>query len=577
MSTTELLFLQMTNTPLTNDPVNKLLNKKNKRRSLVSIVSTAFFLILSIFVITNSLIVLRFVDFQEILSLLANETLPEVELSGQTYAKANNLNYLSERLINAKTQAFRRIAYEKIKNTISQINQIELEKNKDVYIRRQLTVISNEFYDLDLLVEQRIQFQKIVKSKTKEMYQLHESALAMKNKRGLLDSENKKAVLWAIDFSELIAITGNALTLERLVEVRQLQKNMERRFELLLQESNFAVANSKDSPKKITQQLQSVLFAEKGLFPSRIKELRSIGKSTGRGNFVSNLINDYSQQVQFSSIKLNRLVINEIDSTKIHIKEQTRIVTISAVLSVLFLIGVIYFLRVKIIKRLTLLSHNVLRRLAGKIVDLNLEGNDEISDIAESFNYFAEKVEEQKEKLQALSLTDGLTGIANRRALDKQLEQELRFAERHQSQVSILMIDIDSFKAYNDHYGHLAGDDSLKEVAKALVACQRRKIDFVARYGGEEFLFLLPDTPKSGARRIAELILKTILSLKIKHEWSSAGEYLSVSIGLSTYCHEENVSAVEIISRADRALFKAKEKGKNCCVSYKAENEISKS
>lgn len=577
MSTTELLFLQMTNTPLTNDPVNKLLNKKNKRRSLVSIVSTAFFLILSIFVITNSLIVLRFVDFQEILSLLANETLPEVELSGQTYAKANNLNYLSERLINAKTQAFRRIAYEKIKDTISQINQIELEKNKDVYIRRQLTVISNEFYDLDLLVEQRIQFQKIVKSKTKEMYQLHESALAMKNKRGLLDSENKKAVLWAIDFSELIAITGNALTLERLVEVRQLQKNMERRFELLLQESNFAVANSKDSPKKLTQQLQSVLFAEKGLFPSRIKELRSIGKSTGRGNFVSNLINDYSQQVQFSSIKLNRLVINEIDSTKIHIKEQTRIVTISAVLSVLFLIGVIYFLRVKIIKRLTLLSHNVLRRLAGKIVDLNLEGNDEISDIAESFNYFAEKVEEQKEKLQALSLTDGLTGIANRRALDKQLEQELRFAERHQSQVSILMIDIDSFKAYNDHYGHLAGDDSLKEVAKALVACQRRKIDFVARYGGEEFLFLLPDTPGSGARRIAELILKTILSLKIKHEWSSAGEYLSVSIGLSTYCHEENVSAVEIISRADRALFKAKEKGKNCCVSYKAENEISKS
>jgi len=548
--------------------VNKLLNKKNRRRSLVSTVSTAFFFILSIFVITNSLIVLRFVDFQEILSLLTNETLPEAELSGQTYDKSNSLNYLSERLINAKTQAFRRIAYEEIEDTINQINKLELEKNKDVYIREQLNIVANEFYDLDLLIEQRIQYQEIVANKTKEMYKLHESALAMKNRMGGLDSESRQVVLWAIDFSELVALMGKVLTIERLVQARQLQKMIEHRFESLLQESDFTVANSNDSPKKLTEQLQIVLFAEKGLFPTRIKELRSIGKSTGRGNFVRNLVSDYSQQVQFSSLELNRLVIDEIDSTKIHIVEQTRIVTISAVLSVLFLVGVIFFLRVIIIKRLILLSHNVLRRLAGKKVDLNLKGNDEISDIAESFNYFAEKVEEQKEKLHALSLTDGLTGIANRRALDNQLEQELRFAERQGYQLSILMLDIDSFKEYNDHYGHLAGDDSLKEVANALVACQRRRVDFVARYGGEEFLFLLPDTPAAGARKIAELILKTISSLKIKHEWSTTSAYLSVSIGLSTYKHEDNISALELISYADEALFEAKEQGKNRCVSY---------
>jgi diguanylate cyclase (GGDEF)-like protein/PAS domain S-box-containing protein len=177
-----------------------------------------------------------------------------------------------------------------------------------------------------------------------------------------------------------------------------------------------------------------------------------------------------------------------------------------------------------------------------------------------------DELEEANRRLQALAGQDGLTGLANRRAFDEAFAKEHRRAKRETKPLSLVMLDVDCFKIFNDRYGHPAGDDCLRRVAAAIAETARRPGDVVARYGGEEFAILLPDTDEAGAEVIAERIRQAVCDLKIQHEadasgvvTASAGVACTVSAGL-------NSRPETLIQDADRALYGAKASGRNAVI-----------
>ncbi|WP_444848596.1 GGDEF domain-containing protein [Duganella caerulea] len=171
---------------------------------------------------------------------------------------------------------------------------------------------------------------------------------------------------------------------------------------------------------------------------------------------------------------------------------------------------------------------------------------------------------EQAMVLRTQTFADGLTGIANRRHFDVAMEKEHRRAKRGGTPLSLLMIDIDHFKAYNDHYGHQKGDQCLIQVAAALASMLRRPCDLMARYGGEEFAMILPETDVEQATLMAEAIRARTQELAIPHERNSdAGQQVTVSIGIATQRVDAPAGIEALIGAADRALYLAKRNGRN--------------
>lgn len=166
-------------------------------------------------------------------------------------------------------------------------------------------------------------------------------------------------------------------------------------------------------------------------------------------------------------------------------------------------------------------------------------------------------------ELESLTMTDGLTGISNRRYFNEYIEKGWKNCMRSGEPISLIMADIDFFKAYNDNYGHLKGDECLIEVARTIMSCVDRPMDFTARYGGEEFAIVLPETDMNGAMHIAERLRKEIEKLSIKHEYSSISTYITISLGVTTIIPTQALSIQEFIDNADKGLYKAKSSGRN--------------
>lgn len=167
------------------------------------------------------------------------------------------------------------------------------------------------------------------------------------------------------------------------------------------------------------------------------------------------------------------------------------------------------------------------------------------------------------EKVEAISRIDGLTGVFNRRFFEEILQQEWHEAMTRRLPISLILVDIDRFKQYNDHMGHQMGDECLRKVAKNLAGMLMRKYDRVARYGGEEFVILLPDTDSEANREIAERIRLGIIELAIPHPNSDVSEFITISAGCATAREGHIKTAKELIERADRALYRAKREGRN--------------
>jgi diguanylate cyclase (GGDEF)-like protein len=167
------------------------------------------------------------------------------------------------------------------------------------------------------------------------------------------------------------------------------------------------------------------------------------------------------------------------------------------------------------------------------------------------------------ESLRARSYVDGLTGIANRRYFDVALDRELRRAQRMKGELALLLIDIDSFKAYNDHFGHQQGDTCLATVAQALAAKLKRPADVAARYGGEEFAAILPDTSLEQARQHANAIREHVAGLALRHAPAAHWPMVTLSIGVASFDRDRLHEVPALIEAADKALYAAKHGGRN--------------
>lgn len=176
------------------------------------------------------------------------------------------------------------------------------------------------------------------------------------------------------------------------------------------------------------------------------------------------------------------------------------------------------------------------------------------------------ELQETNGRLQALAITDGLTGLANRRSIDEYLIQAYHRHHRSQQPLSILMIDVDHFKSYNDTLGHQAGDDCLRKIAKSFSHIKRRKDDLIGRYGGEEFVFILPSTDFAGVRHFADIVRRAVLDLNLEHPESATASVVTISIGVATMVPDGSTCIAQLIAAADTALYNAKDQGRNCIV-----------
>ena len=170
---------------------------------------------------------------------------------------------------------------------------------------------------------------------------------------------------------------------------------------------------------------------------------------------------------------------------------------------------------------------------------------------------------ETNRELERLTNVDGLTGLSNRRYFNEYMQAEWKRAARSKEPLSILMIDVDHFKQYNDTYGHIAGDDVLRKVAHALKESCRRSTDLAARYGGEEFAVILPETPFAEIQRLGEKICQAVEALSLPHSASSAAKCVTISAGGATTTPQHGEAFSSVVDAADKALYEAKRAGRN--------------
>jgi diguanylate cyclase (GGDEF)-like protein/PAS domain S-box-containing protein len=186
-------------------------------------------------------------------------------------------------------------------------------------------------------------------------------------------------------------------------------------------------------------------------------------------------------------------------------------------------------------------------------------------DITERKKNEARLAELQKE-LEVLSYRDGLTNVANRRMFDSALEVEWANAVKNRAPLTVIMLDIDYFKQYNDHYGHIRGDACLKQIAGVLSQAATRTRDFFARYGGEEFVLILPETDRASGLKVAQRCRKLVVKEKIPHEKSQIEKFVTVSLGMSTIIPSTQHDRISFMEAVDKRLYMAKQRGRNCIV-----------
>jgi len=549
---------------------NKILKKK-KSLANIFILLVATFLFSFLFVVYLSYS--RHVEYTHILDNINTRSIPKIIDSFQVNKHVNLLVYSTGKLINSKTQASRRLTYSNIINVIEQIKQVGNKLNKtNSFLSNNLKVIQNELYSLNSLIETRSEIHTQIELKIQTLDEINTEVLLLYDEFYYQSIENKISINnWRVHLAEIVKLSYQTINITKLNNLRQNILRQKTLITLLGQDTKYIKNKPFDTLDSYTKKLKVNNLVQDGLLELRLEELRISGRATGHGNFVNSLIGDFEKELEYEAIKYAESVILNTKSSQKKAKEQIELMIAYFVVAFFILIGILYYINTIIIKRLVTLNQNVQQKINGENITLSDKRNDEISHITYSINYYSKKVYVQKKQLERLSLSDALTGISNRRAFDIKLKNEISLIKRNNFSMSILMIDVDYFKLYNDYYGHQLGDDCLQKIGKVLKNIVKRDLDLVARYGGEEFVCILSNCSSKNAIRVAEDILSKIKGLKILHQTSECSKYISVSIGLTTVTKNNRLLSKLIIEKADKSLYKAKQKGRNQIIVYEQE------
>ncbi len=526
--------------------------KKEARVSLVKVFSAGLIGILFVFILLSYFTFSRLLSFESTLTDISNKSLPNLIRISQLYSQASKLLESTELLSKSSSDASKRLAEKQLQANLINIRKSAKKIFANEFLDTQINTISIELNEFSDLIEERLQTKNMIELLRTQAYELNLRAI---------DTKRLNSSTWVLKFSQVSVNVSRVLNEKRLQRVRfsfnQLKEQLNEISAISAKKQNNVAR------RQLTEQFKTLLFNENGMESLKIKSLRLEGRALGRERFVHNLIVDYVAQLGFFTNQTEQNITSQVASSVIKMKEQTQLIKLILIGGIVFLIAIVILFQQRIIKRIGVFNQMLLSRSQGFDYQNELDGNDEITDLVETFNEFTQTIEIQKQKLEKLSMSDGLTGIANRRALDIRLKHDIELSVRQKTTVTILLMDIDCFKLYNDNYGHLAGDQCLKDVANVICNLLQRDSDFVGRYGGEEFVCVLPDTDTQGAIEVAINIIEKMRRDAIPHTYSEVKDYVTMSIGIATSQPNEVLTPEAIIKRADTALYVAKGSGKN--------------
>ncbi|MFT6269823.1 MAG: diguanylate cyclase (GGDEF)-like protein [Alphaproteobacteria bacterium] len=528
-----------------------------QKQRTVRLFTLAQFGIIFLFTILTIFSLIRLTDVRDLLLSLTQESVPVIAqtslLNNQIQSLATLTNFLAE----SNSEPEKRLAKRKIDDVISNINlNLTDSKTESQYLTKQLNTVYNEIDELEDLVGKRIVQEKALIINFNSFYDIVFTLFAdvgLSREDNNIENNLLKILLLSIQIDHQT----------RLHELRKIEQDL--KIQIKLTDDNLVPSQS--DMRQTINSLQLLVIGNDGLVNQKIESLRVTGRTRGRDSFVRNLIADVASNLQYQSQAVNRTVSTEAFDAAKKVSEQTTFAIWAGLTAVLITLGIIYFLYQRIVVRLLSLATQVSDASQNSDTLVRIDGNDEIADLAQSFSVYLKRVRDQEKALLYMTLTDPLTTIPNRRAFDEQIKKMIALSLRNEWDLTILLIDIDFFKPYNDHYGHSDGDACLRLVASQLNNVVLRNTDFCARYGGEEFVCLLPNTGADGAKVKAEALRVAIENMQIPHTGSKVSSVITVSVGAATFpfSTNRNWTADIVVQQADKALYQAKADGRNRC------------
>ncbi|MFT5541149.1 MAG: diguanylate cyclase (GGDEF)-like protein [Glaciecola sp.] len=528
-----------------------------KRQQTIRLFSYIQFGIVLLFTLVVIFAIVRITELGKILDNLTDKTIPKMTQASSLINQVQELATLTTILSISENSPGLQLSNRKIQQSIQKINVDLLNRSSDGrLLTTQFSTITKESDELSDLVKQRIAGERALLAIKNKL-----NALILRDLKNMSSSESNAEL--ENNFLNLFLLTGKIEQQSRLHEIRQIEDSLAATVTKI--KINLAAKNKNELVD--IANLEFLLLGQDGLINQKVKSLRIIGRTLGRANFVRNLIADIASNLEYQNFVANRAIIQKARKVNELAAQYSMLTMLAGVISILLTLSLIYFLYKRIVVRLLSLSLQVKQASKDNEIEITMQGNDEIATLANTFSTYLNKVKEQEKALLNMTLTDPLTGIPNRRAFEQKLADTIDLAARNHWCVSVILIDVDFFKLYNDHYGHSDGDVCLRLVAKKLLSIVSRKSDFCGRFGGEEFVCVLPDTGVEGAHQISEMLRGSIESLKIPHIKSSISDVITISLGAATLSFGKDApwSKDMLILEADKALYRAKAEGRNRC------------
>ena len=510
--------------------------------------------VMALFILILVLSLFRLHDVRQLLGDVTTNSVPALSQAAVITRDVQQLVSLTARLTSVENQSARRIIKTQLDEVLARLEAPALQQDhSDKYFSTQLNVLAQEIEELNTLVRQQIEVEKEVKVEREALFDYLNQVFEGRDER-YIELESSQVLV------SLILKIAQINQQFQLHELRLLEGKIAHQLEQLR-----VSADKGQYSDELVVTLEKAILGEWGMVDKQANVMRIRGRSRGRGSFVEHLAEEVASSIELQASAVTK---NTAQSTLSASKRVTDQITLSLGLSTLVMLiccAIIFYIYKRIILRLIALT-NMVEHASDEVAEF--EGNDEISRLAKSFALYFNRVKTQETELIRLSLSDALTNIANRRAFELEIEKSMAMAKRHQWPLTIMLIDVDFFKAYNDHYGHTQGDLCLKAVASCLNDTITRNTDFCARFGGEEFVAILPNTDEKGAQVKAQAVREAVEHLQIKHEKSVVASHVTVSLGVATFYSnvDNDLDEKAIIDVADKVLYNAKISGRNRCV-----------
>ena len=532
-----------------------------KQLSLIKKLAILLLMVIVLFMGVGTLLQTRLEQTQSILNDLTFSSLPAMTNANQSAIKSSELLSALELLTSSNTAVERRIAELEVKKKLDEIQQ---QANKVSYSQnefRLLTTIQEEMSNLNVIIDTKLDLVDQIAKKQKKLMDLkYQANHIYKENIGQTSPEKMQKAKWQIAFLELMTLAYRIEDTVRLNELRKIKHTIELELNHLTSVTEETLPAQKKQISPLNTAITDLLMGDQGLLVLQETYLKTISRSRGREHFIRNLISDYNNVAnQFSLNKNNNLKDKILTLSKGMYTQEVWF--ISGFILLAAMICIILALYTHAIKRLRTLTKKIHNMTTDPI--LSHSSNDEIDELFQAFDQFSGTIKTQNQRLETLSLTDSLTNIANRRAFDRRLADELSNDRLLQTDLSVVLIDVDFFKQYNDTYGHVSGDKALQKIAMMLSHTIQNTTNLIARYGGEEFVAILPNKTAKEANLVAQKILQAIKLANIKHCMSDISDRITISIGVVTRAKGEITDIDTLMKKADIALYYSKDQGRN--------------